>query len=257
MPNADDLIDQVITLAAQLSLAGAPREPSRPEALEHWGKRIGAEAKRANWLAPRREQVGARLSTACLRRFMTGGGARSALDVAATPWLRITETQITRPLADFVNEDGPRRAMAFLRALPCAGVTMPDTFESGGAKAEVPAEGGRVDLLVTGRRGRKTYGAAVEVKIDQKLHNPLGSYARLALSEGLALKGRSKGQPTGALVVLARRATKATLGRLSRNHGWTFVHWSGFLRRFERELAVAGDDEEFRAFRRVIWDRFL
>lgn len=244
-------------LPVQLRLAKLLRQPSDIAALSRWGERIGAQAKRAGWLAARRRDLEFDIPSVHLRRFMTGGESRSALDVEATPWLRITETQITRPLADFINEGGPQRVIAFLRALPCAGVVLPDTFDSGRASAEVPAAGGRVDLLVTGRRGTRTYGAAVEVKIDHKLYNPLGSYARLAAAEGLAVAGRSQGQVTGALVVLARNASTATLKRLSHNRGWRFVHWSGFLRRFERELAQFADDDDFRGFRRMVWDRFI
>ncbi len=246
-----------VSLASQLSLSRAPREPFDTAALARWGDRLGVGAKRATWLARRREDLGADVSSVHLRRFMTGGGPKSALDVEPTLWLRVTETQITRSLADFINEGGPGRVMAFLRALPCAGVDLPDAFESGRASAEVPAVGGRVDLLVTGRTGTRTYGAAVEVKIDHKLHNPLGSYARLATDEGLAVAGRFQGRTTGTLVILARSTSNATRKRLSHNRGWRFVHWSGFLRRFERELAHAPDDDDFRAFRRLVWDRFI
>ena len=244
-------------LAAQLRLGAARREPSDRAALHRWGRRLGTDAREAGWLARRLGPLRAGVAIGDLRRFMTGDRERTALDVAPTPWLRITETQITRPLADFINEEGPRRAMAFLRALPCVGVDLPDTFDSGAASAEVPADPGRIDLLVTGRSGRRTYGAAVEVKIDHALHNPLGAYARVASESGLTIAGREEGRPTGSLIVLARTANAATLRRLGRNKGWRFVHWSGFLRRFERELANARDDDDFRAYRRLVWDRFL
>ena len=243
--------------ASHLSVAKGVREPHDPPALGRWSDRLGVEARRALWLASSLEGLREGDGAARLRTFMTGHRSPSALDVASTPWLRVTETQITRPMADFLNEGGPRRIMAFLRALPCAGVNLPVAFDSAGASAEVNAAGGRVDLLVTGLRGRRTYGAAVEVKIDHKLHNPLGSYARLAADEGLAVAGRSKGSATGSLVVLARSSSEATRKRLSRNRGWRFVHWSGFLRRFERELADVPDDDDFRAFRRLVWDRFI
>ena len=108
----------------------------------------------------------------------------------------------------------------------------------------MPAAGGRVDLLVTGRSGKQTYGAAVEVKIDHSLHNPLGSYAKLADAAGLAVAGRSALRPTGALVVLGRCSSERIRKRLSSNRGWRFVHWIGFLRRFERELAHGPDDDD-------------
>lgn len=244
-------------LASHLSLSKSEREPHDPSALGRWSERLGVEARRAFWLAARLEALRVDDGGARLRKFLTGNRSPNALDVSPTPWLRMTETQITRPMADFLNEGGPRRIMAFLRALPCAGVVLPDAFDSGGASAEVAAIGGRVDLLVTGRRGRRTYGAAVEVKIDHKLHNPLGSYARLAAEEGLAVAGRSEGRATGALIVLARSSSEATRKRLSRNRGWRFVHWSGFLRRFERELVSVPDNDDFRAFRRMVWDRFI
>lgn len=244
-------------LGVQLTLSHKPREPRDPTALANWCERIGTGVRDARGLATQQTGLDTGHHAARMRLFMTGEGHRTALDIEPTPWFRMTETQITRPLADFLNEGGTRRILAFLRALPCAGVALPDALESGRARAEVPAAGGRVDLLVTGRARRRTYGAAVEVKIDHTLHNPLGSYANVARDEGLVIAGKSPGTATGALVVLARHASAATLKRLSANRGWTFAHWSGFLRRFERELACAPDDDDFRAFRRMVWDRFI
>lgn len=254
-----ELKSEATSLAVQL-LSRAPREPFERTALDRWSQRLGAGARHAAATLAGKLDV-LRASTGDMdvdiRRFMTGGHTPSALDVPPTAWLRVTETQITRPLASFINEGAPQRALAFLRALPCTGVELPVSFDSGNASAEVPADGGRVDLLVTGRSGGRTYGAAVEVKIDHSLHNPLGSYARVAEKEGLAIPGRSKLRATGALVVLGRHPSEAIRKRLSRNRGWRFVHWSGFLRRFERELAHATDDDDFRAFRRMVWDRFI
>lgn len=241
--------------ADQLALSGARREPLNPAALGRWCERVGAGARDARGLAALQPALDGRQHTARMRVFLTGDAPRTALDLDPTPWFRMTETQITRPLADFLNEGGSSRILAFLRALPCAGVALPDSLVDGRASAEVPAAGGRVDLLVTGRWGGRTYGAAVEVKIDHKLHNPLGAYARLAGDEGLSIAGKSAGRATGVLVVLARHASGATRKRLSANRGWKFAHWSGFLRRFERELAGT-DDDDFRAFRRMVWDRF-
>ena len=252
-----DAASEPTDLKTQLRLAKSPRQPSDVAALSRWAERIGVKARQAGWLAARRQDLAINTRSAAVRRFMTGGGTRTALDVEAAPWVRMTELQITHVLADFINEGGPQRVAAFLRALPCSGVNLPDTFDSCRASAEVRAAGGRLDLLVTGRRGKRTYGAAVEVKIDHKLHNPLGSYARLAKAEGLVATGRSRTQPTGALVILGRSASTATVKRLSRNRGWRFVHWSGFLRRFERELTPLADDDDFRSFRKLVWDRFI
>lgn len=240
-----------------MALSRVPREPFDRTSLARWCERVGTGAREARGLAARQPLLDARQHATSMRFYLTGGAPRTALDVAPAPWFRLTETQITRPLAEFLNEGGAKRILAFLRALPCTGVTLPEALDNGRASAEVPAAGGRVDLLVTGRKGAKTYGAAVEVKIDHKLHNPLGAYARLAGDEGMTIAGRSAGQATGALVVLARQASDATRKRLSANRGWRFVHWSGFLRRFERELALTSDDDDFRAFRRMVWDRFI
>lgn len=247
---------QAPDLHAQLALARLPRAASDAGALRRWADKIGIDARDASWLSGRRERLGVDVASSALRRFMSGGAKISALDVEPTPWLRMTETQITRPMADFLNDGGPARTMAFLRALPCTGVALPDAFDTCLARAEVTAVGGRVDLLVTGRHGSRTYGAALEAKIGHRLDNPLGAYATVARDAGLAVAGRSRSRPTGVLVVLARSPKESTRKRLSRNSGWRFVHWSGFLRRFERELANGADDDDFRAFRRQIWDRF-
>jgi hypothetical protein len=193
--HADDRVDEHAGLARQLALARFPREPFHPKALPKWGVRLGVEAQHASWLKDRREPLGAEMSSFHLRRFMTGGGPRSALDIEATPWLRMTETQITSSLASFISEGGPRRVLAFIRALPCSGVTLPDTLDSGRAAAEVQAAGGRVDLLVTGRRGNRTYGAAVEVKIDHRLHIRSALTHVLPPRKGWPSAGARRGPP--------------------------------------------------------------
>jgi hypothetical protein len=243
-----------IPITSHLWLSQASPEPADQGALARWGERLGVSVRRARWLGARLEEVTADFTAAPLRRFLAGDRTRTALDVEPTPWLRLTETQITRSLADFINEDGATRALAFLRALPCSGVDLPPEFQTGRARAEAPSAAGRVDLLITGMAGDRKYGAAVEVKIDHVLQNPLGSYASLAVDEGLVISG-PPGKPTGTLVVLARGASAGTLKHLGENKGWRFVHWTAFLRRFEHALAHASDDDDFRAFRRSLWDR--
>lgn len=43
--------------------------------------------------------------------------------------------------------------------------------------------------------------------------------------------------------------------RLARNPRWGFAYWSAVLLRFERELAAIEDDDDFRRFRRTLWER--
>ena len=116
----------VTALTDHLRLADAPRELFDGAALDRWSLRLGAGARdAAKALARMLEGLRGSIRDVHVQRFMTGGNALSALDVPPTAWLRVTETQITRPLAGFINEGGRDGPLPFSAHCPARALSCP------------------------------------------------------------------------------------------------------------------------------------
>ncbi|WP_380784905.1 hypothetical protein [Sphingomonas sp. R86521] len=226
--------------------------------LRSWGQRIGLQARDALGVVdPLRallEPRGTRL--VAVSRFFGLDSPRHPLHDAPLHWLRITEPQATCGLAYFIRQGGAARALAFLRAID-DDIRWPAALADVRALAEVPVGGGRIDLLVTGKAHGRTWGTVVEAKFGHDLRsNPLAAYALRAKADGLVVRSKTQDRAaTGCLVILAPKRSRTTTARLARNRRWSLLHWSSLLRRFERELDDETDDDEFRRFRRTLWDR--
>lgn len=222
-----------------------------------WGERVSSRALDALQLA---ERLGAdvasspKLSSA-VTTFFGADHPNHAFGVEPLKWLRMTEPQSTRGLALFLQEGGSERILPFLRALHPQ-LDWPDRFDRVWAEAEVPAGRGRIDLLLRGRIGSTVWGAVVEAKFGHHVRsNPLPDYRRVAMSLGLQPCGPDRTGGTAVLAILGQFTCATTQSRLDRNRDWRFVGWQPVLRRFERGLADHADDEEFRTFRRTLWER--
>lgn len=193
---------------------------------------------------------------AALSGYFGLNAPNNALHLAPHHWLRVTETQATRGLAVFLLEGGSDRALSFLRAID-PDIGWPSHLTDLRVEAEVAAGGGRIDLLVQGSSAGKRWGAVVEAKFGHDLKsNPLPDYAHHAKTAGFVLNaGGDRAGATGTLVVLALKRSETTTRRLSMNRRWRLLHWSALLRRLEAELRGRADDDDFRRFRRTLWDR--
>jgi hypothetical protein len=227
------------------------------ELVRSWGERVSSRALDALDLAERLDADVARspkLSSA-VTAFFGADRPAHAFNVEPLKWLRMTEPQSTRGLALFLQEGGSERILPFLRALHPE-LDWPHRFDRTWAEAEVPAGRGRIDLLLRGRSGSKVWGAVIEAKFSHHVRsNPLPDYRKAAISMGLQPCGPGSTDGTAVLAILGQFTCATTQGRLNRNRDWEFIGWQPVLRRFERELAGHADDEEFRTFRRTLWER--
>lgn len=226
------------------------------EALRAWGCRIGLAARDALATGSIERAVGARdRHVAAIAGHYGLTGAHHCLHAEPLAWIRLTETQATRGLMHFLAS-GEERMRCFLQALaPRLG--WPADITALAVETEVPAGRGRIDLLIGGKARGRAWGAVIEAKFEHSLkRNPLGDYMRHGTEElGMALTVVGPGERSGALIVLGKRCCPQTRRILSRNTHWRFVHWHEVLRRFDARLAEPVIDEDFRRFRRTLWER--
>lgn len=230
---------------------------SHEQALRAWGLRVGLKARDSIWVSRRLPEFtrhNADRGQAILG-FFGADNSTHAFRLDPVRWLHITEAQATRALAQLLSAGGAARILAFLRALS-SDIAWPATLTRAKAEAEVRAGNGRIDLLVTGEAEGRVWGAVIEAKFGHHLKgNPLPAYAKLGRERGLCFPSDAEPSPTAALFIMAETNCRTTRSRLNRNKGWRFTHWTSFLRRFERELTGLPDDNDFRQFRRTLWER--
>lgn len=227
------------------------------QALRAWGHRVGLRARDSVSI---RDCLSDFKGSANQRRhavlhFFGADHPSHAFHVEPCRWLRITEAQATKSLAQFLHQGGGARIRAFLRAL-APDLAWPERLTNSMAQAEVPAGRGRIDVLLTAKAHDQVWGAVIEAKFDHNLKgNPLPDYAKAGKASGLQFSSTSESPPSAVLVVLGTTHCRTTRDRLNRNKLWRFTHWRSVLRRLERQMACTPDDDQFRHFRRTLWDR--
>lgn len=226
------------------------------QALRAWGYRIGLAARDA--LAASDEiELGVGDRTRHVQAIADHFGLPSGhhcFNVQPWDWLRLSETQATKGLQHFLNR-GDERIRSFLQALVPT-IDWPSDLYDLSIEAETRAGRGRIDLLIFGQSLGRTWGVVIEAKFEHSLKgNPLGDYRRHGTKLKMALTTDGSGKPTGALIVLGKRLCRQTRKKISRNGQWRFVHWHEVLRRFDANLNEPTIDEDFRRFRRTLWER--
>jgi hypothetical protein len=225
-------------------------------ALRAWGYRIGLAARDALVAGGDIERsVGDRNARVkAISEHFGLANPHHCLHVEPLGWLRLGETQATRGLQHFLTSNNVRTRL-FLKAL-APNIAWPPDLQDLNVEAETPAGRGRIDLLISGRSEEKIWGAVIEAKFEHSLEgNPLGDYMRHGMSLTMRLRTELPAERTGALIVLGKRACRQTRKRLSRNRHWRLVHWREVLRRFDGALAEPSLDDDFRRFRRTLWER--
>lgn len=237
-------------------LTTAVHDTALVEALRAWGHRIGLAAHDALSAADEIETgVGdrGRQVEAISDHFGLVRG-HHCFNVEALEWFRMSETQATKGLRHFLAQD-KERIQLFLHALAPT-IAWPAAFEALTVDAEIRAGRGRIDLIVRGEAQGRSWGAVIEAKFEHSLKgNPLSEYRRHAAKLKMMPVGDGPEGRTAALIVLGKRITPQTRKRMSRNAQWRFVHWREVLRRFEMGLTEPAADEDFRRFRRTLWER--
>lgn len=221
-----------------------------------WGYRIGLAARDALGASDALERaVGPRsASVEAISRHFGLANEQHSLHVDPFGWLRLSETQATGSLRHFLAA-GDGRARLFLKAL-APEIDWPSDLDDFVVVTETRAGRGRIDLLIHAKSRGAVWGAVIEAKFENSISgNPLPDYLRHGTRLGMRFAAAGAAKRTGALIVLGKRVCRQTRKRLARNGQWRFVHWREVLRRFDAGLADEAVDEDFRRFRRTLWDR--
>lgn len=175
-------------------------------------------------------------------------------------WAWFHEPQITNGFVHFMTE-GSRvqrfaRAEAFVRAaFHLAG--RPADFIADrlivdvSAEAEHPVEGGgRIDILVELELdGGGVAGVLIEAKLGADL-----SPTQLATYHNHALERDGWQEDRTALVIVAPLPGKLSRAVLDRNPKWVAESWWSFLQHLEHRLSPEHDCDDYRRFRRTVWE---
>ena len=225
-------------------------------AAQAWGYRIGLAVRDALGASAAIERaVGDRHPPIrAISRHFGLANVQHSLHVDPLRWLRLGETLATNGLQHFLASSNGR-ARLFLKAL-APEIDWPPDLARISVDAETRAGRGRIDLLILGWSQETAWGAVIEAKFEHSIKsNPLPDYMRHGTKMGLRFAADIPAERTGALIVLGKRVCRQTSKRLTRNQNWRFVHWREVLRRFDASLKEKTSDEDFRRFRRTLWDR--
>lgn len=227
-------------------------------AVSRWGSFVEWRASEAVKLfAPRCSQLcNASSRISAVEAYFNFADPSHPFHAQPHAWLRLTEVQAVKGLADMLNQHGQEALSAFLRALSPT-TPWPFNLKNLSAIVEVPVGNARIDLLVVGYSGEQRWGAVVEAKLEHDPSgNPLSRYADYGRRKfQIRSPDGSDKVIAGALILLAKKRSPKINLRLDRNMGWTFVHWRALLTRLDREMSGLDVTEDFLRFRRTLWDR--
>ncbi len=176
-------------------------------------------------------------------------------------WAWFHEPQITGGFVHFLTEgrsaDCAARAVAFVRAAFQSAGRSPD-FLAGRTVSHVAAEAEllvdankRVDILVDLTFDDETCaGVVIEAKFGADLSvDQLGSYRKHAMNRPGWCAERA------VFLVVAPMTGGLNRTVLDRNPDWATQSWWNFLHHIEQELSPHHDCNDYRRFRRTVWNR--
>ena len=175
--------------------------------------------------------------------------------------VRLTEPQVTRAIAYFLESEDPVTRGGRIRAvLTALGSRMEGVPGKARARAEAPVTGKRsIDLLLEWQDGLGLDRAAViEAKFGHKVKKgQLPAYrGHLLRIESQYRRTEHVGEPEPELLfVVSPDYRKSDARALAMNKFWRWKSWRSLLLAYDRCLDPQHDDEAFRQFRRTLWDR--
>ena len=192
-------------------------------------------------------------------------GSHHFFHAAPLGWVNrawLMEPQVTKVIAYFLQSEDPVTREGRIRALLTAlGSRTEDVAGNARATAEASVAGKRqrIDLLVEWRDRRGFDRAAViEAKFGHGVtKGQLKTYRRhLRRVERRYRQAKHDGGPEPELLfVLSPSYRKSDARALARNKHWHWKSWRSLLLAWDRFLDPQHDDEDFRRFRRTLWDR--
>lgn len=201
-----------------------------------------------------------------LDRVFGIGLAHHFLHVTPLEWLRPTEPQVTKGFAHFLDAGGHTTRTGRVRALLRALGSDSGDPDGGLLEARVAPEASankrrRIDLLIewTDASCRKR-GAVIEAKFDHRVVPGQLSAYRTRLKR-IERDYRSEVPPNERerlLLFLVSPLRDAGITRALRrqwSRDWRWMSWRSLLLAYDRSLDPDHDDDAFRQFRRIVWDR--
>lgn len=180
-------------------------------------------------------------------------------------WAELQEPQITKGLVHFLADgsfaERAARSLALLKAVnrttePGAKVLTLNVCEV--SRMRVYAEGPasrrqRIDIVVIVQSNDgKRFGAIIEAKVGHHVTDGQLATYQLAASKPPYLLAPEN----TSFVVIAPSRSTGTVRQLRRNPAWRFLAWRSFIPSLCKELAKLNcDNEDFRRFRRTVWQR--
>ena len=166
-------------------------------------------------------------------------------------WATFTEPQLTKGFAYFLNAPDSDTRIARVRALlkGLGAAKLGNDMNYVKVTAEASTAGNkRIDLLIewTGSANER-YAVAIEAKLGHVVTSGQLPAYRVHL-HNVAKERR-------LLAVVSPHLSDHTAGALRRNREWRWAAWRNLLLAHERALPDAFDDEEYRRFRRTLWDQ--
>ena len=181
--------------------------------------------------------------------------SRSLLD-------RQREPQVTRSFRNFLLD--PVTRVARCQAIFDAAIG-PSHLKLSAAFVPTADAADRMDLFISGMTADdRVCGLAVEAKFGHRLTpNQLGPYRSRAAKrlQAIAREKAIETAPELHLLVVAPshrpedREVMDADRRRNQVPAWRLMTWRRFLLRFQAALPERHDDDAFRAFRRLVWDR--
>ena len=178
-------------------------------------------------------------------------------------WVMMTEPQATKTFAHFLGAGDrtlrSKRIQAFLRALGHSGGEGSEDLRAPRATPEASTNSQqRIDLLLEWQDADGLHrGAAIEAKFGHRiLGKTLPRYREHLLQIEKSYRdepGRREERPL--LFVVSSRLRQHDEKALRKNRDWRWISWHSLLLAFDRALDEQHDDDDFRQFRRTLWDR--
>jgi len=168
--------------------------------------------------------------------------------VDALSWLNFSEPQATKGLSHCIMKRRDHRAARLKALLAALGLGVEDEAIDTDSRleAEVATEDGRIDLMAVWNTGARV--AVIEAKFGHFLTDgQLGEYRQYA----------TKNFPKSKINYFVLKINPKKKPRFKGKQGklWDVVSWAKMLFLFEKNLPASADDDEFRLFRRQLWER--
>ena len=215
-----------------------------------------------------------------LRQLRDWGQARQAMEVAfgfdhshhffhaAPGWVasvNYTEPQTTKLIAQFLNSENHVTRARRIRALLIALGGRPNEIGAVLGEAQITAEAPvagkrrRIDLLVEWQDGEGfDRGAVIEAKFGHDVTTGQLREYRVHLKDNIEKQYRQTehvGGPKPLLLFVVSPSYRKDDSALNRNKDWRWKSWRSLLLAYDRFLDPQYDDDEFRQFRRTLWER--